>query len=130
MMRACLEPGCPTLVGRGRCRRHTPTTTQRGYGGAHQMARGGLEATLPAPCGYCGVTVRLGERWDAAHVVDGDPTAGYMVAHPRCNQRAKVRDAGREGGGVASKDATHPALTSASALFHSGRTCQARTGGQ
>lgn len=130
MLRPCLEPGCPRLVARGRCHAHRATTTQRGYGSGHQLAREALGATLPAPCGYCGVVVRQGERWDAAHVVDGDPSAGYVVAHPRCNQRAKSPRHGEKGGGVASRTASGPRMTTASALSHSGRTCQARTGGR
>jgi hypothetical protein len=44
---------------------------------------------LPAPCGYCCTVINVGERFDAAHVVDGDPSAGWMHSHPRCNQAAK-----------------------------------------
>lgn len=136
MLRRCLEQGCPRLVARGRCPGHTRTTTQRGYGSMHQAARAGLGSTLPNPCGYCGVTVQAGERWDAAHVVDGDPSAGYVVAHPRCNQRAKA-PRGVEGGGVAARTEGGRPLTSAPALFHSEQICQthdarptARTGGR
>lgn len=83
---------CTALVeGRARCPAHTKTTTQRGYGSPHQSVRLALAATLPAPCGYCGVVIGIGERWDAAHRVDGHPEYGLFVAHPSCNQRAKVR---------------------------------------
>lgn len=93
-------PRCPygALTDRTRCtdcerayQRSLGTTTQRGYGSAHQQAREQLRATLPAPCGYCGVVVQPDEDWDAAHVVDGHPEMGWCVAHPACNQRAKVR---------------------------------------
>jgi len=96
--RPCLEPGCPETTERTRCPRHEaqrqrgrarPTTTQRGYGSHHQSAREQLARTLPAPCWYCGTTIGTGERWDAAHRVDGRPQFGYVVAHPACNQRAK-----------------------------------------
>ena len=87
---ACLTPRCPGRgVHRGYCERHRRTTTQRGYGVRHQQARVGLWSTLPAPCGYCGVTIRDGETWVAAHRIDGAPSAGWMVAHGPCNERAK-----------------------------------------
>lgn len=100
MRRPCLEPGCPETTERTRCPRHEaqrqrgrarPTTSRRGYGSAHQSGRAALAATLPAPCGYCGATIRPGERWDAAHRVDGRPELGLVVAHPRCNQREGKR---------------------------------------
>lgn len=96
--RPCIEPRCPNLTERTRCPEHErarqrgrarPTTTQRGYGSRHQSVREALSRTLPAPCAYCGATIRPGERWDAAHRVDGRPQFGYVVAHPACNQRAK-----------------------------------------
>jgi hypothetical protein len=77
------------LDGRGRCAQHRRTTTQRGYGLEHQRARRRLAATLPAPCGYCGRIVRVGEKWAAAHRVDGVASSGVMVAHPACNERGK-----------------------------------------
>jgi hypothetical protein len=96
VLRPCLgvEPDggrCPGLVRSGsRCPRHRATTSERGYGSPHQAVRSRLAATLPAPCGYCGTVIQPGERWDAAHVVDGRPEFGYVPAHPRCNQRAKA----------------------------------------
>lgn len=107
MLRACVACGRPYTPTRGvhRCascyraqvrRRGTPT--ERGYGADHQRARRALGATLPAPCGYCGVTIEQGARYVAAHVVDGDPTAGYVVAHAGCNERAKVRGGRSETG--------------------------------
>ena len=91
---ACSEPRCPyNAVYRGKCEghRHLMTTNARGYGVPHQQARELLSRTLPTPCGYCGVVVQRGELWAAAHRIDGDPTAGWMVAHPICNERHKVR---------------------------------------
>lgn len=67
------------------------TTTERGYGWPHQRARRRLARTLPTPCGYCGVLIRPGEPWVAAHRIDGDPKAGWIVAHPQCNEGAKKR---------------------------------------
>ena len=89
---ACSEPRCPGFaVHRGKCERHRQTTTERGYGRTHQQARESLGRTLPTPCGYCRVVVWRGELWVAAHRIDGDPTAGWMVAHPTCNERGKMR---------------------------------------
>ena len=93
---ACRESRCPNrAVDRGRCALHRRTTSQRGYGIGHQRARHTLRATLPAPCAYgCGRILRPDGAWVAAHVVDGDPSAGYVAACPPCNERAKG------GGGV------------------------------
>lgn len=94
-LRPCL--GCGALVkGASRCHactrgvdRARGTREQRGYGMAHRRARAALATTLPAPCGYCGRTLTPGMAWVAAHVVDGDPSAGWVVACPACNERAK-----------------------------------------
>ena len=88
---ACLEPRCPNrAVGRGRCARHRLSTSQRGYGLRHQRARDALRASLPTPCGYgCGRILQPDGDWVAAHVVDGDPEAGWIAACPLCNERAK-----------------------------------------
>jgi hypothetical protein len=48
-----------------------------------------LGRTIPAPCGYCGIVVQHGDRWVAAHRIDGNPAAGWMISHPDCNERAK-----------------------------------------
>jgi hypothetical protein len=88
--RPCIVPQCPNLVTTGsRCPAHRGTREQRGYGAEHRAARRRLATTLPAPCGYCGVRIAQGERWDAAHVRDGRPDLGYLIAHPLCNQRAR-----------------------------------------
>lgn len=90
--RLCLVRGCPyDAVHRGYCELHRRTTSQRGYGAVHQGVRRALSATLPAPCGYCGAMLYPDEAWVAAHRVDGDPAAGWLVAHPMCNERAKER---------------------------------------
>jgi len=56
-----------------------------------------LGASLPAPCGYCHRIISPAERWVAAHVVDGQPEYGYVVAHPACNERAKATPRGDGG---------------------------------
>jgi len=48
-----------------------------------------LERALPAPCAYgCGTLVTR-VSYVAAHVIDGDPSAGYVAACRSCNERAK-----------------------------------------
>lgn len=89
---------------RGYCDQHRRTTTQRGYGVPHQRERVRLWSTLPAPCGYCGVTIVDGETWVAAHRIDGVPSAGWMVSHGVCNERAK----GTDGGAGLRRAANHP----------------------
>ena len=97
MQRPCIERGCPNLTPRTRCPAHERerdarrgSSTQRGYGAEHQRARERLRATLPAPCGYgCGVILWPNGRWVAAHVVDGNPDAGWIASCLRCNERAK-----------------------------------------
>lgn len=99
LSRPCIEPGCDEFTTSTRCASHARerwrargSTTARGYGSDHQRARDELRRTLPAFCGYgCGAWLEPSDRWVAAHVVDGDPTAGYLVACPSCNERAKRR---------------------------------------
>jgi hypothetical protein len=90
---ACLVARCPGRAvpgGRGRCSRHVQSQTQRGYGVPHQRARDALRATLPALCGYgCGRLLLPSGDWVAAHVVDGNPAAGYLASCRTCNERAK-----------------------------------------
>lgn len=89
-MRPCIHPGCPHLVTKGRCPTHRKTTTQRGYGADHQRARDALALTLPRYCGYgCGTWLTAGSTWHAAHVIDGDPSAGYLVSCVPCNLAAR-----------------------------------------
>lgn len=94
---------CGHLTKRTRCaaceRAHDQTrdaergsSTQRGYDGAHRRAREALRAALPAPCGYgCGTVLDPDGPWVAAHVRDGDPSAGWLASCRACNERAKVR---------------------------------------
>lgn len=93
MRTACSVPGCPEYAvvgGRGRCPSHYRTTSERGYDTTHVAARARLACTLPAPCAYgCGVTLRRGDPWVAAHVKDGVPQAGWVAGCLRCNERAK-----------------------------------------
>ena len=44
----------------------------------------------PMACGYgCGAMFWPDGDWVAAHVVDGDPDAGWLVSCRSCNERAK-----------------------------------------
>jgi len=88
-MRPCLD--CGRLSYRTRCPAHPLIkTAQRGYGGDHQRARAGLQTMLPAPCAYgCGAWLTPSGDWVAAHVVDGDPSAGWVASCRSCNERAK-----------------------------------------
>lgn len=93
IIRACRQRGCrgdANTGSRGRCAAHARSTAERGYDREHQAARAALARTLPAPCAYgCGTILRPGDRWHAAHVVDGDRAAGLVAACETCNQRAK-----------------------------------------
>ena len=88
--RRCLR--CRELFTGPRCPSPACSSREaRGYGQAHQAARALLAASLPAPCGYCELLIHPGERWVAAHVIDGKPEYGWKLAHPACNERAKTR---------------------------------------
>jgi hypothetical protein len=108
MIRVCDNGHAPARVESGaRCRacersRVRPSPAARGYGPDHQRARAALAASLPAPCVYCGVVILPGERFDACHLRDGDPSAGWAAGHPACNQAAKGRS-GAEGWGRPSR---------------------------
>jgi len=91
MRRPCLIPGCSSLIESGkRCPIHG-TRKARGYGAAHERARRALVNSLPLDCAYCGGIITTPDHLVAAHVIDGNPTAGWMPSHPLCNERAKRR---------------------------------------
>ncbi len=89
----CLVHRCPRFaVHRSRCQMHRESTASRGYGAAHQAARRDLAFTLPAACAYgCGTMLRIGDPWVAAHVIDGDQSAGRVASCRRCNERLGKR---------------------------------------
>ena len=77
------------------------TTTQRGYGSAHQRERERWQPTIAAGAGWCTELVCLmptraiqpNESWDLAH--DRTHPGGYLgPAHPRCNRS----EGGKHGG--------------------------------
>jgi hypothetical protein len=97
MKRPCLDCGMPTDG--SRCSLHRKLTmrrrqsaTSRGYDRHHRAARAALRDTLPAPCAYgCGTWLEPDGVWNAAHVIDGDASAGWIAACVSCNQRARAR---------------------------------------
>jgi hypothetical protein len=83
------------------CERRRPSREARGYDAAHQQARRVLLTTLPTPCAYgCGTLLRTAEEMVAAHVVDGDPSMGWVASCRSCNERAKRDRWGRPSGGA------------------------------
>lgn len=96
MMRACLDCGVLVSYPANRCAQHGRRAGRRangrGYGRSHQAARAALKRELPGYCGYgCGTTLMPDDNWVAAHVVDGDPSAGWLASCRSCNERAKRR---------------------------------------
>lgn len=90
MRRPCLVCGTPTPG--ARCPAHARPTSRetRGYGTAHREARRRLGESMPAPCGYgCG-TILTAATFVAAHVIDGDPSAGWIASCRSCNERMKA----------------------------------------
>ena len=60
-----------------------------------------LLTLLPIPCAYgCGAVIVAASDLVAAHVVDGDPSAGWQASCRSCNERAKRRGWGRPSDGV------------------------------
>lgn len=77
-------------------RRHQPqpTTTEKGYGSAHQKVRERVKRTVDcgqAVCWRCGRWIRPGSPWDLGH--DDTPTAKVFgiyrgPEHQRCSRSA------------------------------------------
>ena len=96
MIRTCDNGHLPARVQSGtpcrECERRRPSSQARGYDTTHQRARAALLATLPTPCAYgCGIVLQSPADMVAAHVVDGDPSAGWVASCRSCNERAKRR---------------------------------------
>lgn len=82
---------------RGRCprcnhgNRSALTTTQRGYGHAHQKRRAALlAAAYGQPCPICGKLTLHGQALDLDHttrLVDNPNSIGDRITHATCNRR-------------------------------------------
>lgn len=63
------------------------TTSQRGYGSAHQRTRIAIAQSVNAGharCARCGKPIRVGQPWDLDHT---DNRNGYLGAsHATCNR--------------------------------------------
>lgn len=124
MIRTCDSGHRPARVPSGTrcpaCERRRPSRQARGYDAAHTRARAVLLGTLPTTCAYgCGTVLRTPGDTVAAHVVDGDPSAGWVVACRSCNERAKRRGWGgiEEGGEPASTRARQSEVRPGFSLF-------------
>ena len=107
MIRTCDNGHPPAHVASGTrcvvCERRRPSRQARGYDAVHERARAVLATTLPTACAYgCGTVLRSAAEMVAAHVVDGDPTAGWVAACRSCNEHAKRREVGRHAGAAVS----------------------------
>ena len=106
MIRTCDNGHPPARVQSGTrcaaCERRRPSRQARGYDAAHERARATLAAMLPAPCACgCGAVLDAGSDWVAAHLVDGDPSAGWAAMCRSGNERMKRRGWGSTSEGVA-----------------------------
>lgn len=74
-------------------RRRRRTTTERGYGAAHQAERERWRPHVEAGrvvCWRCGQIIAPGQPWDLGH--DDRDRARYRgPEHPRCNRAAGAR---------------------------------------
>ena len=99
-LRVCLEPGCPTITNRTRCKAHERardqargTSTQRGYGYAHQQERASWEpkvATGAVTCRRCPDLIEPNQPWDLGHP-DTDCDRPTAPEHERCNRAVSGR---------------------------------------
>ena len=117
MIRLCDNGHPPAHVASGTrcqaCERRRPSRQARGYDAAHGRARAALAATLPAPCACgCGVVLDARSDWVAAHVRDGDPSAGWVAMCRSGNERMKRRGWGGipESSAATSTRASHLAV--------------------
>ena len=97
-MKRCPHTRCPNLTPRHAryCPEHAQayehrrgTTTQRGYGHAHQQARAQAAHrvnTLTATCHRCNLIILPTEAWDLGH--SDDRTTWIGPEHARCNRSA------------------------------------------
>jgi len=92
-MAVCNQPGCPNIVPGRYCARHTPTTTQRGLGGAHRAARLRVLARDGYRCHWCGAYADTADHL-TPRVHGGTSTDANLVAACRsCNSSRNARSA-------------------------------------
>ena len=87
--RVCNVPGCPNLTDHARCVAHTPTTTERGYGSAHQGERAKWQRIIERtgwPCSRCPDRIQPGDEWHLDHTDDRHAYLG--PSHASCNNSA------------------------------------------
>lgn len=103
--RICPKPRCPHIAQGRYCPTHNReyeakrgTSTQRGYGRAHQTLRARLAPKVQAglvDCWRCGQPIQPDEAWDLGHD-DADRSLYRGAEHARCNRSA----AGKQGRAV------------------------------
>lgn len=96
-LKVCAQPGCATPTAKSYCTQHTRerdkargTTTQRGYGAAHQRARQQAKPAVEAGqvlCARCRQPIAPGEPWQLDHS-DEDRTKYLGPSHKLCNLSA------------------------------------------
>jgi 5-methylcytosine-specific restriction enzyme A len=97
LLRPCLEPGCPELVGRGRCAAHTAAYKRRhhgdparGYGSAQHQAWRRAVIQRDRECVDCGAAL-LDARGEPLSTADAD----HVVALQEGGSYALGNGAGR-----------------------------------
>ena len=98
--RVCSQPGCPHIQPEAKCPQHRQaaehargTTTQRGYGTAHQAARNQWKPAVQTggvTCWRCAQPIRPDQRWDLGHD-DHDRTRYRGPEHIGCNRATAGR---------------------------------------
>lgn len=99
----CVEPGCPELTDKRRCREHRRTKERdrgsrqaRGYDAEHDRLRAKWEPKVRTglvPCARCRRYIAQGEPWDLGHT--DDRTAWTGPEHMTCNRSAGGKAAHR-----------------------------------
>ena len=100
--RVCSTPGCPRIQVDVKCPEHRRiaeqargTTTQRGYGAAHQTARETWRPAVEAgsvTCWRCSRPILAEQQWDLGHD-DHDRSRYRGPEHVACNRGTASRRA-------------------------------------
>lgn len=67
-------------------RRALVKKTLNTYGGDYRRRAKQVRDTAVV-CHLCGEGARVGDPWEADHLIPGDPNSGLAAAHRSCNQR-------------------------------------------